>query len=440
MSYDPVEAIEVSAWNRVVGAVARDPSTGFYAFEYDRGWIADGADLAPIYMPRRPGVFEFVDLARASFHGLPAMLADALPDRFGNALVNAWMADQGIDPDQVTPLDRLAYAATRAMGALTFAPPSGPEAVTPSLVQVADLVTAARAEISGSLHEPDGGFGDGAAHDALTQLITVGSTAGGARAKAVIAYNTATGQMRSGQLTAPEGYEQWLLKLDGVGDPADRPSDPLVTSQQYCRVEYAYYLMATQAGISMSESHLLPEGPRAHFMTKRFDRGPGDVRIHSQTLCALGHLDYNLTRSHAYSSYFLVARELGLDAAARQEMFRRVAFNVMAVNRDDHTKNFSFLLPEHGPWQLAPAYDVTHSHWQGPWTQTHQLSVNGRFVDITLDDLRALGDLHEVPGIEASLREVSTAVGAWPDHAASAGVEEATIARVAGDISAFRPH
>jgi serine/threonine-protein kinase HipA len=224
-----------------------------------------------------------------------------------------------------------------------------------------------------------------------------------------------------------------------VGDPADRPRDPLVASQQYCRVEYAYYLMATRAGITMSESRLLPEGPRAHFMTKRFDRGPGDLRIHAQTLCALGHLDYNLARTHAYSSYFLVARQLGLGPSERQEMFRRVAFNVMAVNRDDHTKNFSFILPERGPWQLAPAYDVTHSYWDGAWTQTHQMSVNGKFVDISLDDLRILGDLHEVPGIEASLREVSAAVDAWPDHAAAAGVDDDTIAKVAGDIDAFRP-
>jgi len=422
-----------------VGAVVLDPNTGYYAFEYDEDWVRNGAALAPIYMPRHPGVFEFPDLARATYYGLPAMLADALPDRFGNALVNAWMAEQGIDPSQITALDRLAYASSRAMGALTFAPPTGPEDSMVSLVQVADLVTAARSEIAGALPGLDGPSDDQEIHEALTQLITVGSTAGGARAKAVIAYNPVTGQMRSGQLTAPEGFEQWLLKLDGVGDPADHPMDPLVTSQQYCRVEYAYYLMATQAGITMNESRLLPEGPRSHFMTKRFDRGPGDARIHSQTLCAVGHLDYNLARSHAYSSYFLTAERLGFGPTDRVQMFRRVAFNVMAVNREDHTKNFSFMLPEDGPWKLAPAYDVTHSYWGGEWTQTHQMSVNGRFVDITLDDLRALGDLHEVPGIEAALREVAEAVDAWPEFAVAAGVDGDTIARVGEDIARFRP-
>jgi len=191
--------------------------------------------------------------------------------------------------------------------------------------------------------------------------------------------------------------------------------------------------------VVMNESRLLPEGPRAHFMTKRFDRGPGNARIHSQTLCAVGHLDYNLARSHAYSSYFLTAERLGFGPDDRAQMFRRVAFNVMAVNRDDHTKNFSFLLPEDGPWKLAPAYDVTHSYWGGEWTQTHQMSVNGRFVDITLDDLRALGDLHEVPGIEAALRAVAEAVDAWPEFAVAAGVDGDTLARVGADVARFRP-
>jgi serine/threonine-protein kinase HipA len=432
VTYTPADVIEVSAWGRVVGAVVLDPTTGFYAFEYDDDWVARGDDLAPLYMPRRREVYEFTGLSKETFYGLPAMLADALPDRFGHALVNAWMAEQGIDARRITPLDRLAYASNRAMGAMTFAPPVGPSASKVSLVQVADLVAAARGGIAGTLSDDE-------AHDALAQLITVGSTAGGARAKAVIAYNPITNQMRSGQLNAPEGYQQWLLKLDGVGDPAGHPTDPLVTGQQYCRVEYAYYLMATRAGVEMSESRLLREGPRAHFMTKRFDRGPGDRRIHSQTLCALAHLDYNLTRTHSYSSYFLTARDLGLGPEARHQMFRRVAFNVMGVNRDDHTKNFSFLLPEHGEWQLAPAYDVTHSYWHSTWTQGHQMSVNGRFADITLDDLRQLGDLHEVPGIERALQAVAEAVGSWRDVAAEADVDRDTTERIAGDMEELRP-
>jgi len=432
VSYTPAEVIEVSAWNRFVGAVVLDPTTSFYAFEYDDAWIASGADLAPLHLPRRAGVFEFPELSRSTFYGLPALLADALPDRFGSALVNAWMAEQGIEPGRITPLDRLAYASNRAMGALSFAPPTGPSTSEVSVVQLADLVTAARAQITGTLDEYD-------VHESLTSLISVGTSAGGARAKAVLAYNPVTGQMRAGQLHAPDGYEQWLLKLDGVGDPVNHPSKPFVTSEEYCRVEYAYYLMATHAGVEMSESRLLLEGPRAHFMTRRFDRGPGDERRHVQTLCALAHLDYNMARTHSYSSYFLTARALGLGPDAMQQVFRRVVFNVMGVNRDDHAKNFSFVLPEHGSWQLAPAYDVTHSNWGGEWTQTHQMSVNGRFEGISLDDLRTLGDLHEVPGIESVLQEVTLATSNWRDFAAAARVNVATTEKIGHDIDEFRP-
>jgi serine/threonine-protein kinase HipA len=255
----------------------------------------------------------------------------------------------------------------------------------------------------------------------------------------VIAYNPTTGQMRSGQLNAPDGFEQWLLKLDGVGDPTGRPGDQGGPSQQYCRVEYAYSLMAGWAGVEMSESRLLPEGPRAHFLTRRFDRRGGNERVHAQSLCALAHLDFNLARTHSYASYFLTARELGLGPDVLQQMFRRVVFNVMGVNRDDHTKNFSFILPEGGTWQLAPAYDVTHSYWGGEWTQGHQMSVNGRFNGITLDDLRELAERSGVPGVERVLREVGEAIGAWRDAANPAGIDAATTDAIEDDLRELRP-
>ncbi len=432
MTYSPATVLEVSAWGRRVGAVALDPATGFYAFEYDEAWLEDGVELAPLHMPRRAGVYEFPELSRTTYYGLPAMLADALPDRFGSALVTAWMAEQGIGAAQVTALDRLAYAGSRAMGALTFAPPAGPEFVEPSLVQVARLVSAARSALRGTLREDD-------VHDALADLITVGSSAGGARAKAVIAFNPSTYEMLSGQFNAPEGFEQWMIKLDGVGDPAVPGTTPLTDTQPYGRVEYAYYLMARAAGIDMSESRLLLEGPRAHFLTRRFDRAAHNERLHTQTLCALAHLDYNLARSHSYSSYFLTARELGLGPEAAREIFRRALFNVAGVNRDDHTKNASFRLAEHGTWQLAPAYDVTHSYWDAEWPQAHQMSVNAKFTDITLDDFRALGDRHEVPGIAATIDQVNGAIDHWPDFAIEAGVDAATSAKIAADIARFRP-
>ena len=332
----------------------------------------------------------------------------------------------------ITALDRLAYASNRAIGALRFAPPGGPSAGEVSMVQLADLVTAARAQILGHLSDVD-------VHDALASLISVGTSAGGARAKAVLAFNPTTGQMRSGQFGAPEGYEHWLLKLDGVGGPANRSTDPFGDSEDYGRVEYAYHLMATHAGIEMSPSRLLLEGPRAHFMTRRFDRGPSGERLHLQTLCALAHLDYNVARTHSYSSYFLTARALGLGPADRQQMLRRVAFNIMAANRDDHTKNVAFLLAEHGDWQLAPAYGVTHSFWSGACTQNHQMSVNGHFDEVSLDDLRILGDAHEVPGIESVLDQTLDVTQNWRDFAAIASVSDATIEKIANDIAIFRP-
>lgn len=432
MSYSPVDVVGVSVWGRDVGAVTLDPYTGFYVFEYDDSWINNGVELAPLHMPRRRGTFIYPELPPETFHRLPAMLADALPDRFGNYLVNAWMATQGISESKITSLDRLAYASDRAMGALTFRPPAGPSSSDISTVQLADLVTAARAQISGNLREP------GDVHRALAELITVGSSAGGARAKAVLAFNPSTGQMLSGQLDAPEGYEQWLIKFDGVGDPLE-PPDPLVSSQQYCRVEFAYYLMATSAGISMSESMLWPEGPRMHFMTRRFDRGPRGERIHSQTLCALAHLDYNARRTHAYETYFLTARQLGLGSDVLSQIFRRAVFNVMSVNRDDHAKNFSFLLPEDGNWQLAPAYDVTHSNWGSSWTQTQQMSVNGSFVDITLDDFRSMGDRLEVPDIERTLMEVAASIARWRDFAAIAMVDQPTTDMISSELEGLRP-
>ena len=432
MSYQSASAVQVLAWGRPVGVVAINPASRFYAFEYEPEWLRTGVELSPIVMRRGTGVFEFPDLAPETYFSLPAMLADALPDRFGNALVNAWMAQNGVQLGDITALDRLAYASDRAMGALSFRPPTGPSPTEISVIQIADLVTAARSHLEGTID-------DAGATNALRELITVGSSAGGARAKAVVAYNPTTGQIRSGQFNAPDGFEHWLLKLDGVGDPSGQ-HDALVTSQQYCRVEYAYYLMAREAGIAMAESFLLAEGPRAHFMTKRFDRREHNERLHLQSLCALGHLDFRLARTHSYSSYFLTARSLGLGASDFAQMFRRVVFNVMGVNRDDHTKNFAFLLPENAAWELAPAFDVTHSHWEGDWSQAQQMSVNGRFTEISKDDLRQLGDLHEVPGIERALTEVEAAIDAWPDFARAAGVDASTTQKITEELREFRPH
>lgn len=434
MSYQQVDLVEVHAWDRLVGAVALDPSTGFYAFEYDATWISEGGSLAPLHMPNRSEVFVFPQLSPITFYRLPAMLADALPDKFGNALVNAYLSGQGIPAEKITPLDRLAYAADRGMGALTFKPPVHDGLDQPTAIQLADLVAAARSMVSGEFTNAL------ATHDALRQLIHVGTSAGGARAKAVIAYNPKTQQIKSGQSAALADFEHWIIKLDGVSIDPTREFDPFTAGADYCRVEYAYYLMACEAGVEMSKSLLLPEGPRMHFLTQRFDRTPAGHRIHLQSLCALAHLDFNLISTHSYNQYFETIKDLGMGKDALQQAFRRMVFNVAAVNRDDHTKNLAFLLPENGAWELAPAYDVTHAHnSQGQWTMNHQMSVNGKFDGITLADLHEVGDLHLVPKYAGVIDEVFQAIDRWPDFAASAGVSEKTTQRIAKDIGLNRP-
>lgn len=435
MAYESVPAVDVWAWNSWVGRIALNPNTGFYAFAYTDEWIARGIELAPFHMPLRPEPYEFPGLSVETFHRLPALFADALPDKFGNALVDAWMAENGIERAQVTPLDRLAYAADRAMGVLTFEPPVGLADDEPNIIQVADLVLAARKTVHGdsSTAEHLG--------DALRQLIQVGTSAGGARAKAVILFNKDTAQIRSGHAPQEPGFRHYLLKLDGVANfGLDGRVDPLGASAPYGRIEYAYYLMASDAGIEMEPSELLLEGPRAHFLTRRFDRGEAGERHHLITLCALDHLDFNLAGVHSYDQYFDAVRRLGLGAEELAQAYRRMVFNVAAVNRDDHTKNFAFLRREQAGWELAPAYDITHSHnASGGWTQRHQMRVNGKTENITLADLHTVGDRQDVPGYRRIVKEVLDVIDQWPNYAARAEVPTAQVEHIAEDMRRYRP-
>jgi len=413
-AYKKVDRIDVFIWGQFVGAVALDPKLGYYVFAYEQKFGKSGIELSPLHMPLKDTEepYVFTDLPEVTYKRLPAMLADTLPDDFGNALIDRYMAMKGIARPQITSLDRLAYMGNRSMGALEFKPLRGPKTHKPTALHMNELVTEARKLVKGTLHDDDH------ANAALRSIIEVGTSAGGARAKAVIAWNPKTKEIRSGQIDAPEGFEHWLLKFDGMG--ADKE---LGTSQDYGRIEYAYHLMATSAGIAMTECRLLEENNRAHFMTKRFDREKGHIKHHMQTLCAMNHLDYKKKSTNSYEQLFLTIRELKLGHAAEVEAFRRMAFNLMGRNCDDHTKNFSFLLKQGDSWELAPAYDITFAHNPtGEWTSQHLMSVNGKFKDFEREDLLAVADRFGVGEAPKIITDVKGAIKKWPSFAKKAGL------------------
>ncbi|SPE45802.1 HipA domain protein [Candidatus Sulfotelmatobacter sp. SbA7] len=427
----PVSVVEVRAWGQRVGAVALDPRLGYYAFAYAPGWRRAGIELAPLTLPldAPQSVFIFPNLPEATFHRLPGALADAIPDAFGNALIDAWMAKHGVAKNEINPLDRLAYMGKRGLGALEFKPAHGSHRESSAPLEMKLLVEEARKLIEENLSVAD------EAQAALANILRVGTSAGGARAKAVIAWNPETNVLRSGQFDVSPGFEHWILKFDGVGKDME-----LGTGADYGRIEYAYYLMAKQAGIEMSPCRLLEENGRAHFMTRRFDREVENgitIKHHVQTLCAMDHLDFRQRGTHAYAQLFMVVSQLGLGDTAIGQVFRRMSFNVVARNCDDHTKNFSFRLKEGGSWELAPAYDVTHAHNpRGEWTYQHLMSVNGKFDDITRDDLLGEADRFGVRRPKDLLADLRGALANWSSFAQQAGLSRTTSDRVAAD---FRP-
>jgi len=418
MPFTHVEAIEVRIYGKTVGALAPDTrGRAYYAFEYAPSWLRGGFSISPLHLPLVPGVFTFDNLAESTWHRLPAAIADALPDLFGNSLIDAKLASLGITRDEITALDRLAYTGDRAMGALEFRP-SRSIGKEPDILDFAQLVNTARDAIHGFVGS------DSKAKRALRQLLSVGTSAGGARAKAVINLDPATGIISSGQRPEKD-KESWLLKFDGIGDDSH-----LGLSQEYGRIEYAYSLMAKAAGIEMPETRLFHENGRAHFMTKRFDRkdpAPGNLsdKIHMQSLCAMDHIDYNLIHANQYESLFAVIRRLGLPEEALTEAFRRMVFNYLAMNCDDHAKNFAFLMDEQGKWRLAPAFDVTYAYnSKNIWLKEHLMGIGGKFADIGTKDFMSFAERHEIPYARKSLNEVKQAVANWPDFAGQAGLSK----------------
>lgn len=426
-----VTAVEIRLWSRRVGAVALDPRLGYYAFEYDPAFVRQGIEVAPLTLPlaQAGNPFIFTDLPVATFKRLPALLADALPDDFGNALIDAWMASKGIARDAITPLDRLAYMGKRGMGALEFRPARGPNVASHTAIKLKRLVDSARLAVRGQLDS------DPHAQAALAQIIQVGTSAGGARAKAAIVWNPQTDEIRAGQFDADPGFEHWLLKFDGMGTDHE-----LGSSQDYGRIEYAYALMAQAAGIDMAPCRLLEEGGRAHFMTRRFDREPGadgkTVKHHMQSLCAMAHLDYKQKATHDYAQLFQTIQRLKLGHEAMAEAFRRMVFNVLTANCDDHSKNFGFLLPAGSrQWQLAPAYDITHAYNpKGEWTYQHLLGVNGKFGNISRDDLLHLADRYAIGPASKIIDKTQNVIAHWPEFARLAGLGETVTQSVAQDF------
>ena len=414
---------KVQLWGRTIGAVSLEEGRNVAAFEYDSQFARSGIQLSPLVMPLSGQVHQFPELPRNTFHGLPGLLADSLPDKFGNALIDAWLATQGRSPESFSAVDRLCYTGTRGMGALEFAPVLGPKPRKASKLEVDALVRLAgevlthRGQLQGHLHAA------GKAK-ALRDILTVGTSAGGARAKAVIAWNPQTHEVRSGQIAAGDGFEYWLLKFDGVDGNRDKERDD---PKGYGAVEFAYHRMAEAAGITMSECRLLEENGRRHFMTRRFDRLADGQKLHLQSLCALAHFDFNQAGAYGYEQALLAIRRLQLPMAAVEEQFRRMVFNVVARNQDDHVKNIAFLMNPLGEWSLAPAFDVTYSfNPAGAWTGTHQMTLNGKRDGFTREDFVqcARSALMKRGRAATILEEVQTAVNRWPEFAAEAGVPD----------------
>ena len=408
----------VNIWGKLVGAVAWNESTGTATFEYDIAFKRQQWDLAPLMMPIHSiqTKFTFPMLRRKpapaldSFKGLPGLLADVLPDKYGNALINQWLAKQGEAQDSMNPVEMLCFIGTRGMGALEFEPATLREGKRTfsveieSLVDIAQRMLSKRKAFTTNLRKDE--------EKAMMEILRIGTSAGGARPKAIIAYHEKTGEVRSGQTNAPKGFTHWLIKLDGVSDIQ------LGEPKGWGRVEMAYYNMATACGIRMMPSRLLEENGRAHFMTRRFDREGHDTKHHVQSFFALKHFDYTEVTSFSYEQLFQTMRELKLPYPAAEQMFRRMVFNVLARNCDDHTKNFSFMLKQSGAWELAPAFDICHAYQpQHEWVSQHVLSINGKRKNITRGDLTGVGKSIGNKKAAVAIEEIQATIKRWKDFA-----------------------
>ncbi len=427
---DVIESADVILWGKRIGCVVRREGVPYAEFEYDPDFVGCGIEPSPIEMPAASRIYRFPSLPEASFHGLPGLLSDSVPDKFGNAVIDVWLKTQGRAPGSLSPIERLCYTGSRGMGALEYRPFLFSEGDPDEAFQVDQLARLA-ADVLRSRREARTELVPGISRYA--PILRVGSSAGGARAKALIGWNEATGEVRSGQIALPPGYGYWLVKFDGIAGNGDKDGDD---AQGYGRIEYAYYLMAKAAGIQMTECRLWD---RRHFMTRRFDRTADGQKLHAQTLAALAHFDYNDPLRHSYEQAFRITRRIVNDIRAERELFRRMAFNVLAWNCDDHVKNISYLMDRSGTWRLAPAYDECYAYNpNGSWTSGHQMSVNGKNTDVGRADLVAAG---KVAGLgESVCRDiidgVREAVCGWLRFAAEAEVPDSVAAKIERQLNA----
>jgi serine/threonine-protein kinase HipA len=427
---DKVNTAIVKLWGSEVGAVSWLSDRVYAIFEYDPAFLKKGFDISPIHMSlddagKGDGVFSFPGLNRETFLGLPGLLADALPDKFGDAIIDTWLARSGRDAGSFSPVERLCYTGRRGMGALEFSPPINRLLDLSVPLEITELVGLAQKVMSRRLNlDVEIGNTETENAEAIMDILRVGTSAGGVRPKAVIAMDEKSNVV-SGQADVPHGYDYWILKFDGVSDLE------LGEPKGYGRIEYAYYLMAKAAGIEMTECRLLEENRRAHFLTKRFDRQNGK-KIHMQSLCGLAHYDFNNAGAYSYEQAFAVMRKLRLSKADAIQQYRRMVFNVIARNQDDHTKNIAFLMNEDGRWKLSPAFDVIYSHNPaGKWTNQHQMSINGKRDHFMLNDLLAVGESISIPKPFEIVNEVSSAVERWPEFASEAGVRKNRTSEIA---------
>lgn len=421
-----VDVAQIKLWGKLVGAVTWDLDQQLAYFQYNDYFLEKGYDLSPIKMPLSDGnrIYSFPELRTPrnsdydTFKGLPGLLADVLPDKYGNQLINLWLARNGRAENSMNPIEQLCFIGSRGMGALEFEPTKFNSKTVSMDLELNSLV-----EVAAKMLEKRDGFETNVSKDeqkAMSDILKIGTSAGGARPKAIVAYNKSTGQIRSGQAKAPEGFEHWMIKLDGVSDAQ------FGASHGYGRVEMAYYNMAKACGIEMMESHLLEENGRAHFMTKRFDREGSSEKYHIQTWCALQHFDFNEIGSFSYEQLFQTMRTLRLPYPQAEEMFRRMVFNVIARNCDDHTKNFAFRMKRDGIWELAPAYDICHAYRPGSlWVSQHALSINGKRDDINRDDLLTVAKEMNIKKAGTIISSIQDVVMNWDEFAQEELVDDA---------------